>query len=139
MPETLKICNCFASRQAARVISKLYESHLASASITSTQFSILAMLEYRRTATMKDMSSALAMERTSIIRALQPMERGGLIQVDQGAFRKHHIALTESGREKLAQAIPAWMRAQQEFEDRFGRDFAETMRNVLLAVKLSHP
>src|SRR2546427_5068211 len=35
-------CNCTALREAARYVTQLYDQHLASAGLRSTQFSILA-------------------------------------------------------------------------------------------------
>jgi len=37
----LNLCNCFATRQAARHVTRLYERHLAGADVTSAQYSIL--------------------------------------------------------------------------------------------------
>src|SRR5262249_62096533 len=38
-------CNCLALRQAARHVSQLYDSYLASEGLRTTQFSILAKLD----------------------------------------------------------------------------------------------
>lgn len=52
---------------------------------------------------------------------LQPLERRGLLTVTPGVTdrRSRRLALTESGRTLLLEALPAWERAQAEIERRF--------------------
>ena len=136
MPGPLRACNCFTTRLAARVVSRIYEKHLSAAGLTSTQFPLLVWLGGKQGTTMQEMSSALAMERTTIIRALQPLERDGLIVFSTHAAdtRRKVIMLSAAGNEKLAQAMPAWERAQEEFENRFGAGFAQQMRAAMLSL-----
>ena len=108
--ERLIACNCFASRKAARLITKLYEDHLARVNLTSTQFSILAYVDEVDTASMKDLVAVMAMERTSVIRALQPLARDGLVAIapHEKDARRNVVRLTNAGRARLAQAVPVW-------------------------------
>ena len=134
--ERLIACNCFASRKAARLITKMYEDHLSRVDLTSTQFSILVYVDEVEAASMKDLVEALVMERTSVIRALQPLERDGLVAIGphEDDARRNVVRLTDAGRAKLAQAVPAWRDAQAEFESRFGAGLAEELRQSLLAL-----
>jgi len=52
---SLGSCNLFSLRQAARFVSQLYERHLAPVALTSSQFTILAMLEQWPGVTMSQM------------------------------------------------------------------------------------
>jgi DNA-binding MarR family transcriptional regulator len=130
--ERLLDCNCFASRKAARLITKLYEDHLARVDLTSTQFSILVYVDGVEAASMKDLVGTMAMERTSVIRALQPLQRDGLVAIAPHAedARRNVVRLTDAGRARLAQAIPVWQQAQAEFENRFGAELAGQLRRV---------
>jgi DNA-binding MarR family transcriptional regulator len=132
----LSNCNCFASRKAARLITKLYEDHLARVGLTSTQFSLLVYVDEIGAVSMKDVVAAMAMERTSVVRALQPLERDGLVAIapDQQDARRNVVRLTQAGRAKLAQAVPVWQQAQAEFESRFGAGLAGQLRESLLAL-----
>jgi DNA-binding MarR family transcriptional regulator len=129
-------CNCFASRKAARLITKLYEDHLARVGLTSTQFSLLVYVDEIGAVSMKDVVAAMAMERTSVVRALQPLERDGLVAIgpDQQDARRNVVRLTQAGRAKLAEAVPVWQQAQAEFEGRFGAGLAGQLRESLLAL-----
>jgi len=130
--ERLLACNCFASRKAARLITKMYEDHLSRVGLTSTQFSILVYVDEIGTASMKDLVEAMVMERTSMIRALQPLARDGLVVIGphEEDARRNVVRLTDAGRAKLAQAIPVWQQAQAEFESRFGAELAGQLRGV---------
>ena len=130
--ERLLACNCFASRKAARLITKMYEDHLARVGLTSTQFSILVYVDEIKAASMKDLAVTLAMERTSVIRALQPLARDGLVAIGphEEDARRNVVRLTDAGSARLAQALPVWQAAQAEFERRFGTALGGQLRGV---------
>jgi DNA-binding MarR family transcriptional regulator len=134
--ERLVNCNCFASRKASRLITKMYEDHLSRVNLTSTQFSILAYVDEVGAAAMKDLVEVLVMERTSVIRALQPLERDGFLASGPHAqdARKVAVRLTEAGRGKLAEAMPVWQQAQAEFEKKFGPELAGQLRQSMLTL-----
>ena len=134
--ERLIDCNCFASRKAARLVTKLYEDHLARVGLTSTQFSMLVHVDEIGAVSMKDLVLTLALERTSVVRALQPLERDGVVVIgpDQDDARRNVVRLTQAGRAKLAEAVPVWQQAQAEFESRFGAALAAQLRQSVLAL-----
>jgi DNA-binding MarR family transcriptional regulator len=131
--ERLIACNCFATRKAARLITKMYEDHLSRVGLTSTQFSILVYVDEVEAASMKDLVDAMVMERTSVIRALQPLERDGLVVIGphEEDARRNVVRLTDAGRAKLADALPVWQTAQAEFESKFGAGLAGELRQSL--------
>ncbi|MFJ1469801.1 MULTISPECIES: MarR family winged helix-turn-helix transcriptional regulator [Massilia] len=130
--ERLIACNCFASRKAARLVTKMYEDHLSRVNLTSTQFSILVYIDEVKEGSMKDLAEAMVMERTSVIRALQPLARDGLVAIGphEDDARRNVVRLTDAGRARLAQAMPVWQTAQAEFESRFGAELAGQLRGV---------
>jgi len=134
--ERLIDCNCFASRKAARLVTKLYEDHLSRVGLTSTQFSMLVHVDEIGAVSMKDLALTLALERTSVVRALQPLERDGFVVIgpDQQDARRNVVRLTQAGRAKLAEAVPVWQQAQAEFESRCGAGMAAQLRESLLAL-----
>ncbi|WP_043203228.1 MarR family winged helix-turn-helix transcriptional regulator [Paraburkholderia acidipaludis] len=125
--------DCFAVRQAARHLSQLYERHLSAAGLTPTQFSILGALEHRSSLTMAELGRALVMERTTLVRALRPLLRNGLV-ADAAGTRRRQLALTPAGRERFGIAGEYWRSAQDEFERRFGPQRAAWLRRELFRV-----
>jgi DNA-binding MarR family transcriptional regulator len=114
----------------------MYEDHLSRVGLTSTQFSILVYVDEVEAASMKDLVEAMVMERTSVIRALQPLERDGLVVIGphEDDARRNVVRLTDAGRAKLAEALPVWQTAQAEFESRFGAGLAGELRQSLLTL-----
>jgi DNA-binding MarR family transcriptional regulator len=128
--------DCFAIRQAARHISQLYERHLSEVGITPTQFSIVSALDTTPDMTMAELAEAMVMERTTLVRALQPLLRNSLVLAVQGGpcKRRLQLALTERGKTKLADALAPWQAAQNEFEAKFGQRRAARLRRELFCL-----
>lgn len=136
----LYTCNCFAVRKAARYIAKIYDHHLSQVGLTNAQFSILVALRDQPQSTIQQLGHALDMDRTSLVRALQPLQRDDFLQVSQSAknARQYVYALSEQGEQKLQAAGPYWQQAQQDFEQRFGTDQAKQLREMALLVGDDH-
>lgn len=134
--EALSLCNCFAVRQAARQVTKLYERHLAEAQLTSAQFSILAVLGGAGRMTMLELAKVLVMDRTTLLRALKPLQREDLLRSTSSDTdpRQLVFCLSPAGERKLKQAKPLWMKAQKEFESGMGTREAARLRGALLAL-----
>ncbi len=133
--------DCFAVRQAARHISKLYERHLSKVGITPTQFSILSMLNLNPKSTMVQLADALVMDRTTLVRILKPLLRDGLVVAppEERLSRRLRLMLTEKGHERLEQATAHWRAAQANFEVVFGREQAVNLRNELFRITRDVP
>lgn len=131
--------DCFALRQAARHISQLYERHLSAAGITPTQFSILSALSFVPDMTMAELADAMVMERTTLVRVLQPLLRSDWVRSAPGepCTRRLRLTLADAGRTKLTDALVHWKTAQTEFEDRFGKRQAARLRRELF--RLTRP
>ncbi|HEY4350316.1 MAG TPA: MarR family winged helix-turn-helix transcriptional regulator [Paraburkholderia sp.] len=128
--------DCFAIRQAARYVSQIYDRHLANVGLTITQFSLLGRLKRTGPMTMKQMAEAMRMQRTTLVRTIQPLRRNGLVSSETlGAdARTLSIALTHAGEERLRVGRQHWYAAQAEFEQRFGEQRAAALRGELFAI-----
>jgi DNA-binding MarR family transcriptional regulator len=135
-PTTYDECNLLAIRRAARYITQLYERHLSSIGMTAAQFSIMAKLARRPHQTMMELAQAMVMERTTLVRALKPLQRDGLIQTEPSEHdvRTHVFSLTKAGQRALSEANRGWQAAQEEFETKFGRARAAALRRELFAL-----
>ena len=117
-------CACTTLRKASRAVARLYEGHLAEAGLSATQFAILRALERNGTSNLRPLAAELVMDRTSLYRAVAPLERDGLVatEADGGDARARRASLTEAGRERIAKALPHWRAAQHTFIEGFGAD-----------------
>ena len=129
-------CNCFAIRQATRFVSQLYERHYARAGITAAQFSLLVYIAEAGRAGMAEMAEAMVMDRTTLVRALKPLERDGLVvsEAEGKGSRKLLLMLSANGQRKLSEAVECWHAAQAEYEALVGAERADELRQMLLAI-----
>jgi len=134
VPDSLEDCYCFAARQAARRITRLYEKHLAPVRLTSAQFSIMGLLWHRPELTMTELAKAMAMDRTTLLRAVQPLKRDRLVvsKTSESDPRQLLFSLSEPGRRKIEAATRLWHNAQAEFEAQMGATRAARIRRDLL-------
>lgn len=129
----LDACHCFAARQAARHVTRIYDRHLAAAGLTSTQFSIL-MVIHAGNVSMRTLADALVMDRTTLLRALKPLQEQALVASARHADdpRQFVFSLTHAARRQLRRAAPLWEDAQREFEQTLGKSETRAMRSRLL-------
>ena len=128
-------CNCLALRQAARHVSQLYDSHLASEGLRTTQYSILAKLERLGPLSINELAAAMVMDRTTLGRAIRPLERDKLLQIrptDDG--RRRSLGLTSVGEGRLERATVKWREAQREFESAYGERRSAKLREAMRRV-----
>jgi DNA-binding MarR family transcriptional regulator len=139
MTSEVSECNCLAVRSAARHVTQLYDHYLAPVGLHVTQFSILAKLKRLGPMTINVLAKSMVMDRTTLGRNVQPLERDGLIKIETSASdrRAKELHLTKTGEQRLQTASKAWSRAQARFEDTFGSKSAAELRAILRAVVAS--
>jgi DNA-binding MarR family transcriptional regulator len=131
-------CNATALRKAQRRLTQLYDTALEQTGLRSTQLTILVELAARdaRPPTMAELAAALVMDRSALGHNLRPLERDGLVVLQEGDAdrRLRHVVLTSKGRHKSQQALRCWRAAQERFEQVFGRSQAAELRTTLLRI-----
>jgi DNA-binding MarR family transcriptional regulator len=132
-------CNCLAVRSAARHVTQLYDKHLAPVGLRTTQFSILAKLKRKGPLTINALANDMVMDRSTLGRNVQPLERDGLIAIETSAFdrRAKLLRLTGTGEKRLQAALPAWSQAQSRFESSFGSKRSAKMRTLMRSIVTS--
>jgi len=107
-------CLCLHVQRAARAVARRYDEILRPVGLTNGQFSLLMSLHRPEPPTMGQVSSVLAMDRTTLTANLKPLERRGLVsvKVDETDRRSRRLQLTDAGRELLRTALPLWRKGQ---------------------------
>jgi DNA-binding MarR family transcriptional regulator len=133
-------CNCLALRQAARHVTQFYDQCLAPSGLRTTQLSILAKLKWLGPLTINALARELVMDRTTLGRTMLPLERDGLIGIEDGTQdrRSKELRLTKAGGERLRVAGKLWSEAQQQFDATFGGERASSLRRELRALVASN-
>jgi DNA-binding MarR family transcriptional regulator len=116
-------CFCLASRQAARKITRLYDSYMQEAGVRVTQFTILSQLMLRGEMPIGKLAGILGMERTTLTRNLAPLEQQNWIAVHAGDDpRARMIGITAQGRGIVRRSFPIWSKAQAHVAKLLGAD-----------------
>jgi len=114
-------CACQGLRRASRAITRLYEATLAAFDLTATQFTILVALSLRDPVPLSRLAQDLVLDRTSLYRAVKPLERRGCLRTLAGRTQRERTAeLTQKGRRLLEDALPEWERVQQRLVGTLG-------------------
>ena len=114
-------------------MTQAYDQCLAPTGLSTSQFSILATLARSGPRGIGDLAEELVMDRTTMSRAVQPLERDGLVQIrpDPEDRRSRQLHLTPRGRTILADAQPRWAEAQARLHQAYGEDKAHALLRLL--------
>jgi DNA-binding MarR family transcriptional regulator len=130
--DRLARCACFDLRKATRAVSRLYDDCLRPLDLNITQYSLLRVIEGTPQISVSTLGRYMVMERTSITRALAPLERDGIIHSRAGSDKRTRIiSLTKKGTRLIANAKPYWEQAQKTFLDLIGDKRLTAMRGLL--------
>jgi DNA-binding MarR family transcriptional regulator len=107
-------CTCFTLRKATRAVTQFYDQALRPTGLRTTQFSLLTLLRLAGTLPITRLAEEAVMDRTTLSRNLEVLERDRLVRVQPGSdARVREVELTDEGLAKLAQAFPRWQSAQR--------------------------
>ncbi|WP_426190917.1 MarR family winged helix-turn-helix transcriptional regulator [Massilia sp. DWR3-1-1] len=113
-------CTCFKLRKLTRAMSRLYDQHLATVGLKSTQYVLLNFVaaEAMPVALLAERFGA---ERTTMTRNLKPLIEAGWVTLEAGAdSRQRIVTISAAGRAKTALAYDAWRAAQDAVEALLG-------------------
>jgi DNA-binding MarR family transcriptional regulator len=130
-------CAGLLLRRAARLSTQLFDAHLQPAGLTVGQFGVMARLFAGTLSgppmTMKDLSSAIGMDPTTLNRTLKPLEAQGfvLIEPDARDRRARIVRLTPTGHARLAEAAPLWRAADEALRRTIGAETTVALSGLL--------
>lgn len=113
-------CACNALRKASRAVTRLYDETMADTCLSLAQFAVLRNIARREPVPLMDLAHVLVMDRTTLYRALKPLEREGWVASEDGPGRAKTARLTDKGRDAVARSTQAWQAAQRRLIERFG-------------------
>jgi len=124
-------CYCLASRQAARKITRLYDSHMQQSGVRATQFTILSQLMLRGEMPIGKLAGILGMERTTLTRNLTLLEGRKWISIKPGDDpRSRIVAITAQGRGVVRRGFPYWSKAQAHVANLLGADGEAALKTL---------
>jgi DNA-binding MarR family transcriptional regulator len=127
-------CTCFNLRKAARAVTQLYDEHMRPTGLRATQFSLLMVVLGARKVSMSDLAELAVLDRTTLKRNLELLEREGLVRIQPGEdARVREVSLTAAAQKKLASALPYWTRAQHQVTRKLGQTRSDQLLSNLSA------
>ncbi len=112
---SLKDCTCFNLRKASRAVTQIFDETMQPTGLRATQFSLLAVLSLTGTATVKQLSRELVMDRTTLSRNLKPLEAQNFVRIVPGEDKRtRSLSVTTQGKKAFLKALPYWEDAQTQ-------------------------
>ena len=118
------------------MVARRFDEALRPLELTNGQFSLLMSLNRPDAPSIGNVSTVLAMDRTTLTANLKPLERRGLVKVtvDAADKRSRRLALTNAGRALLVEALPVWKRAHAAVDQLLDRSNPDHLRADLRAL-----
>lgn len=131
-PKQQSICQCTNMRRASRAITQFYDDLLEPSGLKVTQYSLLNHLKRLGPLTMNELSEAIRLERTTLVRNLKLLETMGLVNINAGQNSKVRLVhLTKQGLKTLEMAFPYWNQAQQCMQELLTEEEDHILKEVL--------
>ena len=113
-------CVATTVRKANRALTRLYESALAQHGLSLAQYSLLDTLARAKELPLARLAERELLDRSSLTRAMVPLERDGLVEVTDGPGRSRVARLTDEGTARIKAARKSWAVTQGAMVDRIG-------------------
>jgi DNA-binding MarR family transcriptional regulator len=116
-------CACFNLRKVTRAVTQLYDEMLRPAGLRATQFSLLVAVRMAGPVGVTRLAEITVMDRTTLTRNLELLQKRGLIEVAVGTDRRSRIVtITAQGNAAIAQTMPFWKKAQLHVVNSLGQE-----------------
>ena len=92
-------CACHKVRIAARAVTRAYDEALRPVGLRSTQFTVLVAASVAAGIPLNRLATRLGLERTTLTRSLDGIEKEGLIRVESVDGRTRNVVLMQRGKE----------------------------------------
>src|SRR6266852_9555183 len=115
-------CVCGNLRRTTRAITQFYDKLLAPSGVTITQLALLRAISIGNSSTISEISKEMYMDRTTLTRSLNLLEKQDFIQIQSSSDRRKRIVtITSRGKTQMSKALPLWEKAQSIIIERFGK------------------
>lgn len=127
------VCSNSAIRRATRQLGQLYDEVLAPSGLKGTQHTLLTQIHLSGNPSLKSLADGLVMDLSALGHTLKPLIRDGLVELipDTKDRRVKRVSLTPAGLAKWEEAHRLWQHARQRFDQSFGTEASQELRNAL--------
>ncbi|MBM7066998.1 MarR family transcriptional regulator [Actibacterium sp. 188UL27-1] len=129
-------CLVLNTVRAARILLRQHDQKLKAYGVTVQQFALLSTIRLRPSETVASLAERVALDRTSLTRNLDLLEKKGLIQRVAGAGNARRCVLTPAGERLQDDLNEEWHTAQNHLLSRVTAEEAETYLRVAKALSM---
>lgn len=123
-------CIMMRVRMASRAVTKHYDDAFRPIGITGAQATLLMSLANNPGQSATDMAADLGIDRTTLVRNLELLERNGLLKTKADGRARRKLLTTE-GLDLVSRSLACWQKAQESLLDRLGAaNWTETRRKL---------
>lgn len=114
-------CYCVNYRRAANTLTKYYDAAFAPIGLTGNQFFLLNSIQQLGSCNKSELAQYTSLDRTTIIRNLNTLEKKELVEPAPGASRRSSvIQLSETGSKAFMAGLNIWNKLQAEVQEVLG-------------------
>ena len=114
-------CYCINYRRAANTLTKYYDAAFAPIGLTGNQFFLLNSIQQLGSCNKSELAQYTSLDRTTIIRNLNTLEKKELVEPAPGASRRSSaIQLSETGSKAFMAGLGIWQKLQEEVQQVLG-------------------
>ena len=114
-------CYCINYRRAANTLTKYYDAAFAPIGLTGNQFFLLNSIQQLGSCNKSELAQYTSLDRTTIIRNLNTLEKKELVEPAPGASRRSSaIQLSETGNKAFMAGLGIWQKLQEEVQKVLG-------------------
>lgn len=114
-------------KRTARATTQAFDTALRPHGLRIGQFNALAALRQLGDLTLKEMGEFLGLDRTTLLRSIEPLTERGLIEREKEG-RRVILRMTPEGRNLFRRTFPVWRETQEAMLEAFGRERWEAMK-----------
>jgi len=138
-----RACPATHLRQAGRMLARMYDAAFRPLGLELSQVPVVATVASRGDAGIRigELARVLVLDRTSVTRALRPLEQAGLLRVARSPddARSKLVVATRAGERAVRAAYPRWLRVTKRLRDVFGDGRIDALNAELAALVAAGP
>ena len=133
---TNTVCHCLKMRRSAENVIHYYDEALQPSGITVRQYSLLYQIQIHPGCTVRELSEAKELDRSTLARSLKSLFRSGyIVDKKEPGTRDSNLHLTDVGAAVCSHAGRLWEMAQQTYEEKIGKDTVRQLETALLKLQ----
>ena len=139
--EASRLCAGWNARLAARRITRFLDGEMVEAGLSIAQFGLMAQVAAASDDSLGALANRTGMEQSTLTRNLQALAREGLVEIAvvEGNQRRRMVWLTETGANRLKDAMPVWRKAHRMLATVLGPELAQKLADASEALEIPSP